>query len=315
MIKFQDLPCPLCGSNEYKPLGKPRRIDALISSLDVPEVFKAKIVKCKKCSLIYVTPFPRYSDELLIKMYSNDNNYFLELTPYMERVIHTLNPERRFKTVQRLAKKEIKNFLEIGCGLGYGLQAARKFGWNVYGQDLSPDFAKAARERTGVDVSIGQLDEKSFPGKKFDVIYIDSVLEHLVDPVKYMKCIIHYLSPEGIIYLVLPNEDSIPNQLIDGVLRLMGNDRTYRIAPFTEPYHLLGFSKSSIHYLAKSLNLEVISLVRHYSYNHRERYKSAVSLGRFVKKEMFGAVSLLSDIFDDGMNMEVVFTPHKSRIH
>ena len=311
MIKFQDLPCPLCGSNEHAPLGKPRRIDVLFSSMDIPAVFDTRIVKCMNCSLIYVKPFPRFSDQLLTKMYSNDNNYFLELTPYMERIIHTINPVRRFKIVQSLKKNEIKNYLEIGCGLGYGLQAAKKFGWNVYGQDLSPDFAQAARERTGVDVSIGKLDENSFPKNMFDFIYLDSVLEHLIEPVEYMKCIINYLSPEGIIYLVLPNEDSIPNRFIDSILRLMGNETTYRIAPFAEPYHVLGFSKSSIHYLAQLLNLEVIALVRQCSYNHRNRYKRTFSFGRFIKKGLFGAINLLGDVLDNGMNMEVVFTPRK----
>jgi len=314
MITFHHLPCPLCGSAEHRTLGSPMKIDALISSLDIPEVFETRVVECTTCSLVYVKPFPRYSDQLLTKMYSNDNNYFLELTPFMERIIHTINPARRFTTAQRLAKKKIERFLEIGCGQGYGLLAAKKFGWQVYGQDLSPDFAQVARERTGVDIVTGQLNENSFPDKKFDLIYIDSVLEHLADPVKYMKCIINYLSPEGIVYLVLPNERSIPNQFMDGMLRFMGGSRSFRTAPFTEPYHLLGFSRASICYLAQVLNLEVPLLVRRYSYYHRERYKRVVSVGRFLKKKLFGAISLLSDMADNGMNMEVVFSQGKPEI-
>jgi glycosyltransferase involved in cell wall biosynthesis/SAM-dependent methyltransferase len=285
-----------------------------MSSLDIPAIAEAKIVKCRNCSLIYVKPFPRYSDQLLIKMYSNDNNYFPELTPYMEKVIHRLNPVRRFQTARRLAKREIRNFLEIGCGLGYGLQAARKFGWQVYGQDLSPDFARTARERSGVDIVTGQLDENSFPGKKFDLIYIDSVLEHCADPVKYMKCIVNYLSPEGIIYLVLPNEDSIPNKLMDGMLRLAGAGKTSRIRPFAEPYHVLGFSQKSIYCMSDILNLDIKCFIRHYSYNHRERCRHAVTPWGFVRKKLFGALGLLSDLVDNGMNMEIVFVPRETQV-
>ena len=311
MLQFIATPCPLCGSTEKVVLGKPRKIDAVFSSLNSDSLSMADIVACAGCSLIYANPFPQFSDELLKKMYSSDNNYFLELTPAMEKLIHIDNPIRRFRKAQLFSKNGIKNYLEIGCGEGYGLQAAQKFGWNVYGQDISTDFARIAKQRTGLDIVVGQLREDSFPKDFFDLVYIDSVLEHVPDPVGYMKMIIGFLSPGGVIYLTLPNENSLQARLMDFAFKILGRNTTCRIAPFIEPYHVLGFSMPSIRYLAKSLNLEMPYCIRHYSYGHRERNKHPFSPGRFIKKNALGLLHLVSDAVDNGMNMEVVLVASK----
>lgn len=307
MLEFISRPCPLCGSREKKTLGKPMKIDALFSSFNSPYISDATIVSCMRCTLVYVNPFPYFSEKLLKKMYSVDNKYFLELNPSLENIIHRVNPARRFEIAKKVSKKEIKNYLEIGCGQGYSLQVAQKRGWNVYGQDISPDFAEIAKKRTGLEISVGQLHRNSFPENYFDFVYIDSVLEHVVNPVEYMKYIIGFLSPGGIIYLTLPNENSFPHYLMDLVFHLLKKNKTCRIAPFIEPYHVLGFSKTSIQCLAQMLNLEIPYLIRHYSYGHLERYKRPFSPWRIVRKSSFGLLSILSDAFDNGMNMEVIF--------
>lgn len=313
MIQFSEIPCPLCGSDTRTVLGRPRKIDALFSSLGSDAVSNARVVSCGNCSLIYLHPFPHFSDSLLKKMYSNDNDYFLELNPSMEKIIHVVNPMRRFSKAQQFIKRKIRNYLEIGCGEGYGLLSAQKFGWNVYGQDISPDFAEIAKRKTGLSILVGQLDENSFEKNFFDLVYIDSVLEHVPDPLRYMKCVINFLSPGGIIYLTLPNEDSLQAKLLDLALKITGSDTTCRIAPFVEPYHVIGFSKSSIQFLATSLGLEMPYCIRHFSYGHLERNKRPGSFARFIKRSAFGLLHLACDAVDKGMNMEAILVASKNR--
>lgn len=253
-------------------------------------------------------PFPVFSKDLLEKMYSNNNNYFQELTGRMERIIHYENPERRFNKIEHYAKYPVKNFLEIGCGQGFGLLAAKKKGWKIYGQDVSPDFAGTVKERTGVDILVGPLTQDSYQEGTFDVIYIDSVLEHVPNPAEYLTFVRDFLAPHGIVYVTLPNEGSIQNILMDFAMKLKGSTATCRLMPFSEPYHVLGFTKKSIKKLAESIGLEIEFLMCKYSYGHLERYKHPFSLLRSVKIKIFGAIHQICDGLNGGMNMEVLFT-------
>ena len=68
-------------------------------------------------------------------------------------------------------------WLDVGCGFGYVLEAARAAGFRVRGIEPDPTAAGAARERAG-DVQQGFLDESTAPA---DVLSTLDVLEHLDD--------------------------------------------------------------------------------------------------------------------------------------
>jgi 2-polyprenyl-3-methyl-5-hydroxy-6-metoxy-1,4-benzoquinol methylase len=313
MLDLINRNCPACSSPDHVHTGKPRRIDNIFSSIKDPDVSECRIVRCKTCSLYYVKPFPFFSKDLLEKMYSNNNNYFQELTGKMERIIHHENQERRFKKIEHYAKCPVKNFLEIGCGQGFGLLAAKGKGWKPYGQDVSPDFAGTVKERTGVDILVGPLKQDSYQQGTFDVIYIDSVLEHVPNPAEYLSFVRDFLAPHGIVYLILPNEGSIQNICMDFAIKLKGGTATSRLMPFSEPYHVLGFTKKSIKRLAESIGLNVEFIQCKYSHGHLERYKRSFSLPRSVKIKIFGAIHQICDVLNDGMNMEVLFTKKKTK--
>jgi SAM-dependent methyltransferase len=72
---------------------------------------------------------------------------------------------------------EAGEWLDVGCGFGYLLEAARSARFRVRGIEPNADAAKAARERVG-DVQQGLLDESTPPA---DVVSTLDVLEHLDD--------------------------------------------------------------------------------------------------------------------------------------
>jgi SAM-dependent methyltransferase len=69
-------------------------------------------------------------------------------------------------------------WLDVGCGYGYVLDAAREEGFRVRGIEPDPTAAAAARARIG-DVVPGFLDETTPPA---DVLSTLDVIEHLDDP-------------------------------------------------------------------------------------------------------------------------------------
>ena len=307
LLELKSRTCPVCSSPGHDIIGRPRKVDDLFKSLNNPDLSSVRIVRCRRCSLLYTDPFPYFSDELLRKMYSNENNYFPELTPKMERVIHHENPLRRFQTAERHAKRPIQNYLEIGCGQGFGLKTARAKGWKISGQDVSPDFARIVKDHTGIDILIGTVKHDSFPSGAFDCIYVDSVLEHVPDPVEYMSFLYGFLAPGGVIYLTLPNEGSFQNICMDHVLALTGSNATSRTMPFFEPYHTMGFTKKSIVFLGEKIGLSIPFLECRYSYGHCERFKRPLTFLRTFKRISLAPFHVLADILNIGMNMEVVF--------
>ena len=307
MLELTNRSCPVCTSNSLRVIGRPRRVDRIFADLNNKRIDDCRIVQCGKCSLYFVNPFPSFSQKLLQKMYSNENEYFQEFTKRMERIIHYQNPERRLSAIEKYQSRPVQKFLEIGCGQGFGLQAAQRRGWCCSGQDVSTDFARVVKQRTGIDILVGQLNGDSFSEEYFDAIYVDSVLEHVPNPVEYMTHLRKFLSPGGILYLTLPNEGSVPNSLIDLVYLIRGQSVTSRMMPFSEPYHILGFTKKSVNQLGSSVGLRILRLTCNHSYNHIQRYKGKTSTIKSIRRTALGIFHLVCDAFNSGMNMEVVF--------
>lgn len=303
LITFDDTFCPLCGSEERTPFGRPR-LSALFKDLQLKEIDESLVVGCKQCGLVYVSPMPNFQPALLKRMYVN--GYFAEYTPSWERIRSKKNPRRRLLLSQKYAKRPIRKFLEVGCGVGYGLEAALRLQWSVVAQDVSPDFAAVVKKRLGIEVHVGPLLKDSFPTEHFDIIYMDSVLEHVPEPLEFMKKILGFLAPGGVLYLVLPNERSLANTLKDACYKLLGTSKTSRIAPYVEPYHVVGYSKPAVQELAKRFSLEMPYLECRRSYRHLEQYTVNDGWVKYLFRRLLGLFYLFTDLVDQGINLEVM---------
>lgn len=96
--------------------------------------------------------------------------------------------------------------LDIGCATGLFLQGMRGQGnWQVYGVEINPDVAAAARALHGLEVFAGTLEEARYPDKMFDVVTMWDVLEHLHDPAATLREIHRILKDDGMILVRVPN--------------------------------------------------------------------------------------------------------------
>lgn len=108
-----------------------------------------------------------------------------------------------------LARRKISNLLDIGCGIGLLVEAAQKRGIHAEGIDLSSFAVEyGSRELHIRGLKAGDFTTVLDAKKTFDVVYLNHVIEHVPDPVRFVEDCCRYLSPGGWLVLETPDIDS-----------------------------------------------------------------------------------------------------------
>jgi SAM-dependent methyltransferase len=195
---FEDTNCDVCGERETREL--------------IP-IGESAYHECVSCGLIYTRPM------LANVLEVNEEIYEGRLEDYAQK------SERRDRYLKKLRKfapyRKTGNFLEIGCNTGAALAVARSLGWTAKGVDISRAATVFARERLGLDVSTGTVEEAGYPGDYFDAIYTNATLEHLRHPLATLRECCRILRPGGVFYADTVNWDSYTRRLLGANWRLL----------------------------------------------------------------------------------------------
>jgi SAM-dependent methyltransferase len=161
-------------------------------------------------------------------------------------LIQRLKLRSRVKTVTRLARGG--RLLDLGCGSGGFLREMQRLsGWQVQGIEVNKDMATFARDRLGLEVREGTLEEARLSDSYFDVVTMWDVLEHLSDPLATLQEIHRILKPSGVLISSSPNAASIDAKVFG----------RYWIG-LDFPRHLYVFSPSTLFDLLRQANLEPV---------------------------------------------------------
>ncbi len=140
-----------------------------------------------------------------------------------------------------------QKLLDVGCGNGDFLSLASEAGWQVKGVEPDPKAFDVARAR-GFEVVQGSLEDILNTGELFDVITMSHVIEHVHDPVTFLKLAHKCLKPGGTIYIDTPNIQS------SGVSRFGKNWRGIE-----SPRHLVLFSELGLRMALKTAGFSHIN--------------------------------------------------------
>lgn len=94
--------------------------------------------------------------------------------------------------------------LDIGCALGYTLQAAGRLGLEAIGVDISEYAVRLCRER-GLRAEIGALDELPFADSAFQLVIMKHVLEHTPRPREALREVRRVTRPGGGVLIAVPH--------------------------------------------------------------------------------------------------------------
>jgi SAM-dependent methyltransferase len=104
------------------------------------------------------------------------------------------------------AQKPVRNYLDVGCGFGFGPDmASRILGWDALGLDPGP-LADAGREMLGIRIESDHLSAGvTLSGAPYDSIVALEVIEHVADPHDFVAALRRHVSATGIVVLSTPN--------------------------------------------------------------------------------------------------------------
>ncbi len=227
--------CPICRSREY---------------VAIYPAYYPRVVRCKSCKLIYTNP--RLKEKYLEQLYNqeyfqNENSSYFGYSNYLSdktRIKQTFS--KRLKDIHKLKKPG--RLLDVGCAMGFFLDAASNLGWNIEGVEISDFAAKYAREELGYNVYVGDFQKVKIPIHCFDLVTMWDIIEHVPDPVGTLKKAHSLLKKDGLLVLTTPDVGSLPAMITRH--RWVG----YKLSD----EHLMYFSKDTLSKLCEKAGLKII---------------------------------------------------------
>jgi len=98
------------------------------------------------------------------------------------------------------------NHIILDCGAGNGLLNPYNFkGYckKIVGIDLDE---RVLKNPLLDEAHVGDFMNTSFPDQSFDIIFANNVVEHVKDPVKFLKEMKRILKPGGLLFIKTPNK-------------------------------------------------------------------------------------------------------------
>lgn len=121
--------------------------------------------------------------------------------------------EKRFEHRVRKAMGHIRSVatlgtvtsvLDVGCSLGYVVEAGRRLGLQSAGTDVSQYAVQVCRER-GLRAEVGTLDKLPFADGEFDLVIMRHVIEHTPAPLTALVELKRILRPGGLVLIAVPD--------------------------------------------------------------------------------------------------------------
>lgn len=237
---ISEKPCPACKHMHFIQFYQAGRTVS-VSNNEVL-VFKQNLECCDHCGLVRQEDNDSYTDEHLNKYYSQTFRTPVQPGILDKKDKRVQNAKKRLKFISKF--KSRGRLLEIGFGDGVFLQmAADKFTCTGLDPSAGYGYLHDFLTKKGIEVSDKALESYSSKNK-FDIVCAFLVLEHIKDPIAFIKKQIRHLSPKGVLVIEVPDVRRYRDFNSESVL-------TYE--------HVFHYCTESLSFLLSQLDLELIA--------------------------------------------------------
>ena len=185
-------------------------------TMQVFSVGQFPLYRCRDCGLEGLSPQP--DNQFLDEIYGED--YFLgsrdaDATRLMARM-KGLTAENYLRILNQKLENDSPRLIEIGCGGGEFLEKAMASGFDVAGVEISSNAVQSANRKLGIPrvVEGDLLDVDLNSLGVFDCCVLLDVIEHVRNPLPYLKKVRSLLGNNGICFIVTPSLNSWSARLL-----------------------------------------------------------------------------------------------------
>lgn len=237
--------CPLCKSKEYNIIyfaEKNNKETKYSPAESIKE--RGAILKCARCDIAYKADWP--SERELKEGYeeSIDKQYFGLVEERRRSFQYLIEQIER-----RLPKGKL---LDVGCGEGTLVDIAVKRGWEAEGIEPNKNFVKWAKKNYGVKIKQGSVFNEKLEKNSYDAITLLDVIEHVPDPILFLKRCRELLKDGGYIVISTPNFGSLFS-------RIMKKNWFYILS-----IHLFYFTPKTINMILKKSGFRTLAIKPYY---------------------------------------------------
>ena len=276
-------PCPTCHSGADKAdifleenIDPSKMSGFSFASRKLPEFMCHRLVRCRRCDLVYVDQPPEQS--VLAQAYHvADYDSSEEADDAAAAYIRAIEP-----VLTKLKSRD--RALEIGTGTGIFLEYLRGVGFQeLIGIEPSSSAIQAAPEARRPWIREGIFEESDYQPASFDLICCFMTMEHVRDPRVIAAAAYRLLRPGGAFVTIVHDHRSLVN-------RLLG-----RRSPIIDIEHMQLFSKNSITYLYETTNyvdIDARAFVNRYSLRYWNRLLPAPKKLKSLLSDLLATTAL-----------------------
>jgi len=260
---------------------------------------KLPIYICKNCQLNVLGTSQKELDEKIEHFYDEEfwKNNHDELLKSNFTDQYSIGRIRLWRSQIKYCKEILntnKTILEIGSGHGEAIYNFDKIGYTVTG--IEPDTTSVSfinKKLTNSICMMGKAETISFD-KKFDIIWINHVFEHLSKPIEFLNKIESVLDQHGFIFIEVPSVER-------------ANDwRKFNSAP-----HAYNYSKQSLINISKKANYTIIKCDYFRPPTIIEGVINKI-FTKFLKKDYFKYYPKILSNKENGENLRIILTKNNN---
>ena len=224
---------------------------------------------CPHCKLKSLLPLP--SQEEINKFY-NKKEYYSQGLKELHNDL-TVNYDDSSPII-RLYKMHLDNLtkfkpppaqlLEIGCARGVFLDLAQKARYKIQGIEINQYATEYAKKYFNLDILNDSFEAAELKPVYYDIILAFDIIEHVIDPQKFIKKAYSALKENGILILGTPNSNSLIYKFSENIAKII--NYKYPLSRFLgkAKEHLNIFNPQN---LGLFLEKNDFKLLKIYSYN------------------------------------------------
>jgi len=193
-----------------------------------------------------------YSEDYLTSTYGDFQGLHNRFISIRDLPTQESDNSGRVGTIVNFARRQLPNpdavrVLDVGSGIGIFPYSISELGWSCVAIDPDPRSVEHLNNELGIRSICTEFQEGLDIGQ-FNVVSFNKVLEHIVDPIDFLRSVKSYLLSDSFVYIEVPDGE-------------MAEHHGYEREEFTIDHHHI-FSFRSLLELIYTAGLLVVSIER-----------------------------------------------------